>query len=129
MSVLTNPVGWFELYVEDMARARSFYEKVFVRTLSDLPLPGADYSMCVFDSEPNGKATGATGALVQHPKMKPGSGGTLIYFMCTDCAVEAQRAQEHGGAVHEPKRSIGQYGFIAIVGDTEGNVIGLHSMQ
>lgn len=48
MATINNPVGWFELYVSDMNRAKIFYEKVFNRPLSDLPMPGADYSMCTF---------------------------------------------------------------------------------
>lgn len=43
--------------------------------------------------------------------------------------MEAGRAAEHGGKVVKEKFSIGQYGFIAFVEDTEGNVIGLHSIQ
>jgi uncharacterized protein len=49
-------------------------------------------------------------------------------FSCDDCAVEASRAGQNGGRVQKPKESIGQYGFIALVYDTEGNLIGLHSM-
>ncbi|SDY68535.1 VOC family protein [Nitrosomonas sp. Nm33] len=74
-------------------------------------------------------ARGASGALV---KMKDGpSGGNcvLVYFMCTDCAVEATRAAASGGQIVREKMSIGQYGFISLVVDTEGNMIGLHSMQ
>ena len=127
MATINNPVGWFELYVSDMNRAKTFYEKVFNRPLSDLPIPGADYSMCTFAMD--SQATGAAGALVLHPTMKPGTGGTLIYFSCMDCADEQQRVTQYGGLVHQPKHAIGEYGFIAIVGDSEGNTIGLHSMQ
>lgn len=53
----------------------------------------------------------------------------MIYFTCTDCAVEAKRAATNGGNIEKDEFSIGQYGFIALVNDTEGNMIGLHSMQ
>jgi hypothetical protein len=43
--------------------------------------------------------------------------------------VEAARAAEHGGRVVQKKMPIGEYGFIALVNDSEGNLIGLHSMQ
>lgn len=33
-----------------------------------------------------------------------------------------------GGRVLKPKSAIGDYGFIALVHDTEGNLIGLHSL-
>jgi hypothetical protein len=59
----------------------------------------------------------------------PGANGTLVYFSCEDCALEAARAAEHGGRVVQEKMAIGEYGFIALVNDTEGNMIGLHSMQ
>jgi hypothetical protein len=58
----------------------------------------------------------------------PGDGGTLVYFSCADCATEAARVAGAGGVVCQPKMGIGEYGHIAIVQDTEGNTIGLHSM-
>jgi predicted enzyme related to lactoylglutathione lyase len=61
--------------------------------------------------------------------VSPGQGGTMVYFSCEDCAVEAALIEKHGGQVHQPKHSIGEYGFIAIAQDCEGNIIGLHSMQ
>jgi predicted enzyme related to lactoylglutathione lyase len=125
MSALPNPVGWFEIYVADMARAQKFYEAVFQRPLSPLSPPGADYEMLAFAMDSQG--AGASGALVRHPMKGPAEGGTLVYFSCEDCANESARVLAHGGTVHRPKTSIGPFGFIAIVGDTEGNVIGLHS--
>lgn len=122
-----NPVGWFEIYVSDMARARAFYEAVLQTRFTPLSVEGADYEMLMFDGEPD--RAGATGALMRHPMRKPSAEGTLIYFSCLDCAVEAQRAAENGGTIHLPKQSIAPYGFMAIVGDSEGNAIGLHSMS
>lgn len=122
-----NAVGWFELYVNDLARARAFYTAVFKREMQDLPMPEGDMQMCTFASPDD--APGAAGALVKSPKMGPGVGGTLVYFTCADCAEEAGRVKAAGGQVLQPKTSIGQYGFIAMVHDTEGNLIGLHSMQ
>jgi predicted enzyme related to lactoylglutathione lyase len=51
-----------------------------------------------------------------------------VYFSCEDCAVEAARATANGGSIFKEKMSIGEHGFIALVFDTEGNMIGLHSM-
>lgn len=128
MSTLSNPVGWFELYVDDMARAKAFYQAVFQRPMEDLATPpGGDMQMCAFTMNPS--AWGAAGALVKSPHAKPGTAGTLVYFSCADCAVEAARAAAAGGTVCQPRKSIGDYGFIAIVQDTEGNTIGLHSRQ
>jgi uncharacterized protein len=120
-----NVVGWFEIYVADMDRAKSFYKGVFQREMVDLPAMGSDMQMCAFAWVDNG--AGAAGALVKSAAMSPGTGGTLVYFSCEDCAVEAARAVTHGGKLCQEKMSIGEYGFIAIAQDTEGNTIGLHS--
>jgi hypothetical protein len=53
----------------------------------------------------------------------------MVYFACADCAVEAARVKEAGGQIHKEKTSIGQYGFMVLAVDTEGNMIGLHSLQ
>ena len=120
-----NPVGWFEIYVQDMGRARAFYESVFSTRLDRLESP--EIEMWAFPMQQG--AAGSTGALVRAPGYPSGGNSTLVYFTCSDCAVEAKRASESGGAIFKEKFSIGQYGFIALVTDTEGNMIGLHSLQ
>jgi len=72
---------------------------------------------------------GCPGALVKVEGKDSGGGGTIVYFSCDDCGVEASRTVRNGGQIFKPKFSIGQYGFIALVIDTEGNMIGLHSMK
>ena len=123
---MSNPVGWFEIYVQDMDRAKRFYEAVLGLTLSALDSPGMD-TMWAFPMEAT--AYGAPGALVRMPGFASGANSVLIYFSCTDCAVEAARVVGAGGRIQNEKMSIGQFGFIALVFDTEGNMIGLHSMQ
>ncbi|MFC7408261.1 VOC family protein [Hydrogenophaga atypica] len=127
MQAQHNAVGWFELYVDDMARAKAFYQAVFQRDMLDLPAMGEDMAMCAFQWLDN--APGAAGALVKSPHMQPGGGGTMVYFSCADCAVEAGRVTQNGGEVLQPKFAIGEYGFAAVVRDPDGNTIGLHSMQ
>lgn len=120
-----NPVGWFEIYVQDMERAKQFYESVFQGKLEKLESP--DLEMWMF---PMGQDTfGASGALVKMAGFPSGGNSILVYFTCADCAVEAARVAASGGRVHREKMSIGQYGYIALVVDTEGNMIGLHSMK
>jgi predicted enzyme related to lactoylglutathione lyase len=58
-----------------------------------------------------------------------GGNSTMVYFQCEDCAVEGSRVAAAGGKVVREKLSIGQYGFIVLAHDTEGNMIGLHSMR
>lgn len=72
---------------------------------------------------------GCCGALCKMEGCAAGGSGTVVYFSCDDCAVEAARVTANGGRVFKEKFSIGQYGFIAIACDTEGNTIGLHSME
>lgn len=121
-----NPIVWFELYVKDMARAKRFYESVFETKLEklDTPVPGVE--MWKFLSAEN--AAGAAGALVKMKDMESTGNGAIVYFRCNDCAQEARSAAKFGGKVHREKTSIGQHGNIALVYDTEGNMIGLHSM-
>ena len=120
-----NPVGWFEIYVQDIARAKVFYEAVFQITLEKIQPPGME--LWAFPMNPT--RTGCGGALVKMEGKDSGVGGIIIYFTCEDCAVEAARVQEHGGQVVKPKFPIGEYGFISLALDTEGNMIGLHSRR
>jgi predicted enzyme related to lactoylglutathione lyase len=119
-----NPVRWFEIYVQDMARAKRFYETVLGTKLDNLNMPEGE--MWAFPMQPDGG--GAGGALVRMAGFPSGGNSTLVYFASDDCAVEAARVVGAGGKVVKPKMSIGQYGFIALVTDTEGNMVGLHSM-
>ncbi len=119
-----NPAVWFEIYVQEMNRAKKFYESVLQGKLEKLDSPGMD--MWSFPGDMS--APGASGALVKMQGV-PSGGSTLIYFGCEDCAVEEGRVKKAGGSIHKPKFSIGQYGFISLVIDTEGNMFGLHSMK
>ena len=117
-----NPVGWFELYVADMDRAKAFYAAVFGFEFTRLESP---IDLWAFPMQPGGH--GISGALARIDGLDPGGSSVLVYFTCTDCAVQAGRAASHGGTVVKPKFSIGQYGHIAHLRDSEGNMIGLHS--
>jgi len=124
-----NPVTWFEIYVKNVDRAKAFYEKTLATKRQKLETQAGD--VAEMWSFPMGKdAYGATGALV---KMKDGpsggAGGTIVYFECDDCAVEAGRVRSNGGSIMKDKFGIGPHGFIAIGTDTEGNMLGLHSMK
>jgi len=122
---MKNPIGWFEIYVQDMTRAKAFYQEVFGVALTKLEAPEID--MWTFPMDQT--TYGASGALVKMPGFAPGANSVLVYFHCTDCAIEAQKAVNAGGTLQRPKMSIGEYGHIALVIDTEGNMIGLHSVK
>ncbi len=127
-----NPVVWFEIYVQDMPRAKAFYEAVLDIKLEIMPAPTAemDMEMWAFPADKASAQTsyGACGMLVKMEGFSNGGGGTVVYFGCQDCAVEASRVAKNGGNVVKEKFSIGEHGFIALARDTEGNVIGFHSM-
>ena len=53
----------------------------------------------------------------------------MVYFSCEDCAVEESRTVAAGGQVAKPKYSIGEHGFVSLIIDTEGNMVGLHSQR
>lgn len=120
-----NPVNWFEIYVQDMARAKRFYESVFKTKLEKLNSP--EIEMWSFPMEVD--RFGAGGALVRMEGVASGGNSTIIYFICVDCAVEAGRVVAAGGRIFKEKMSIGQYGHIALAFDSEGNMFGMHSMQ
>jgi uncharacterized protein len=129
---MKNPVNWFEIYVQDMDRATSFYEKVLNIRMEKMPLPPGSgdeghFQMLTFpfiESEPN-----ASGALVKMDGMSSGGNSIMVYFTCDDCSVEQGRVGQAGGKILKEKFSIGDYGFCSICMDTEGNTIGLHSMK
>jgi predicted enzyme related to lactoylglutathione lyase len=123
-----NPVGWFEIYVQDMGRARKFYEALFGTKLEKLQSP-AEGELEMWSWPGQQDAYGTPGALAKMKDAPSGGLGTLVYFMCEDCAVQEAKVPGLGGKIHRRKMGIGQYGFISLVLDTEGNMIGLHSMK
>jgi uncharacterized protein len=122
-----NPVGWFEIYVQDIERAIKFYESVFETKLEKLNAPFPEIELWSFPMEQN--EYGAAGALVKMQGAPSGGNSTIVYFHCIDCSVEEGRIAKSGGRIERSKFSIGEHGFISLAFDTEGNMIGLHSMQ
>lgn len=123
-----KPIVWFEIYVNDMKRAKAFYETVFEVNLEELSNP-ATGEMQLYSFPGDMESYGANGALVKMEGMPAGGNSTIIYFGSKDCITEEQRIEKAGGKLHTKKMSIGQYGFISLFFDTEGNIVGLHSME
>lgn len=122
-----NTVGWFDIYVKDMARAKKFYEAVLKQKLQKIGDPTGETEMLSFSGDM--KSYGASGALVKSAHSKPGVGGTMVYFSVEDCAVEEARVATAGGKIVRPKFSIGEFGWVTLCLDTEGNMFGLNSMK
>ncbi len=127
-----NPIVWFEIYVDNMERAKAFYESVFQTKLEKYSSPAAtDGGLEMWGFNGSMNSFGANGALCKMPGIPAGQTSVLIYFNCEDCAVEEQRVIEFGGKVERSKQPIGDggHGHISLVFDTEDNLIGLHSMK
>ena len=106
-----NPVGWFEIYVQDLDRAKKFYESVFQLKLQKLNGPAME--TWAFPMDLN--RWGAGGALVKMDGYPSGGNSTLVYFSCEDCSTEQSRAAKFGGRIHQKKTFIGEYGFISLL--------------
>ncbi len=120
-----NPVCWFDLYVANLERAKQFYEMVFDIKLVDLPIEWGKQSTFPFE---NG-GTNTTGALVEKENYVANENNTVVYFSSEDCVTEEARVEKAGGKIIRPKMAIGEFGFISVLQDTEGNTIGLHSQK
>lgn len=95
-----NPVGWFEIPVTDMARAKTFYEHVLNIKL-DLHELGP-LTMAWFPMRPESK--GAAGSLVKYEAYVPSHHGVLVYFTVTDIDATLKRVNDNGGKILSPKK-------------------------
>ena len=122
-----NAVGWFDIYVDDLNRAVKFYETVLGQKLEEMVDPTGQSQMMSFPADMGNY--GAGGALTKSAHASPGIGGTIIYFSVEDTAGPEARVAKAGGVVARPKFSIGEFGWITLCQDTEGNMFGLNSMK
>jgi uncharacterized protein len=127
---MKNAVNWFEIYTSDFKRAKKFYTEVFNCKLTDIRTNSERHNQmeyAVFQNDENNEDAG--GALVRMDEAKPGIGGTLVYFATEEINTELSRVEAAGGKVIRPKLQVGDFGFIALIEDTEGNMIGLRSCK
>ena len=117
-------ISWFEIYVSDFERAKKFYTEVFRHKLADVEMTNERHSEMKYATF-SGDAV--NGALVKMDAAKPGIGGTLVYFHSEGITPELSRVEAAGGKVLRPKQAVGEFGYIALIQDTEGNLIGLRS--
>ena len=119
---MTHTINWFEIPTSDLDRAARFYEQMLATSLEREQASGGSLQMAVFP----GSETAVRGALIADPRRKPAADGAIVYLHAPDLDGSLARAESAGGQVVMPKTDIGEHGFIALLRDTEGNVIGLH---
>lgn len=120
---MTNTINWFEIPTTDLDRASRFYEVMLGISLKREHFASTDMHMAVFQ----GKEESVRGALIADERRKPVADGALVYLHSPDLDASLARTEQAGGSVVMPKTDIGDPGFIALVRDTEGNVVGLHA--
>lgn len=119
-----NPVGWFELPVNDMDRAMAFYKAVLeVASFERHDMGPLDMAFFPADM----KAYGTGGSLVKGPSYVPSYDGTMVYFSTQDIEGTLERVTAQGGKVITAKMSIGEYGWVGHFEDSEGNRVALHT--
>ena len=120
---MTHTINWFEIPTTDLKRASRFYEDVLGVSFKHEHFAATDMHMAIFQ----GEKESVTGALIADKRRKPVAEGALVYLNARDLDGSLARIAQAGGSVVMPKTDIGEPGFIALVRDTEGNVVGLHA--
>ncbi len=117
-----NPVNWFEIPVNDMAQAKTFYESVFGVEITETEM--GPNKMGFFPMEMG--AAGAAGTLIKGEGYTPSHEGSLVYLHVDKIDATLEAIGGAGGKTLMPRISIGEHGFVARFEDTEGNRVALH---
>ena len=119
---MANQLVWTDIPVTDLDRAMKFYESVLGAPIKKQEYPGFSIGLLP------GEESDVTGCLYVSKEDRPSAQGPLLYFGCNGRLDEAVAAVTPGGGkVLQPKHPIGPHGFRAVVLDSEGNRIALHS--
>ena len=125
---MNNAISWFEIPATDLARATKFYETILGVSLIVMDMPNIKMRMFPLDD----MMTQVGGAVVDSGGFHKHSAtdGPLIYLNGNpDVQTILDKVETAGGKVAVPKTEISpDYGFMAVIIDTEGNRIGLHSV-
>ncbi len=123
-----NAISWFEIPATDLNRAQKFYETIFDMQMAPLDLPNIKMRMFPITDMQNGVG----GALCDSGGFhKPSAtDGPLIYLNANpDVQIVLDKVELAGGKIIVPKTEISpEYGFMAVIIDTEGNRIAFHSV-
>jgi predicted enzyme related to lactoylglutathione lyase len=118
----------FEIHVDDMERAKTFYGEVFGWTFEDY----SEYAGMPYFGAVTGDASemGINGALMQRQSPTPEQNQSVNAFVCT-MGVEkfdetAKKILSRGGKVALPKYALPGMAWLGYFIDTEGNIIGIH---
>ena len=124
----THAINWFEIPVMDFDRAKKFYETIFQYQMPESQMGPARMGFLLYDFQGGGRG----GAIVHNPSFyTPSTNGTLVYLNGEpDLQPVLDRVTAAGGKVTFPKTELGQgLGFWALMEDSEGNRVALHSMK
>ena len=123
----THAINWFEIPVTDFDRAKKFYETIFDYQMPENQMGPARMGFLLYDFQNGGRG----GAIVHNPDFyTPAKNGTLVYLNCDpDLSVVLDKVISAGGKLLQQKTIIGQnLGYWALIEDSEGNRVALHSM-
>ena len=121
-----NAINWFEIPAANFARAVAFYERIMAAKLPiNDSFPGMKMAMFAYE------APGVGGCIIEFDEFRPHADGVRIYLNGgEDLAPILARIEAAGGKVVMPKTLIREdIGFIGMFSDSEGNIVGLHSMH
>lgn len=121
-SVVTN---WFEIPVNEMERAVSFYDALLGTQLQAEPFGGMELAVFPYDASQH-----VTGALMKWEHAAPSMHGSTVYLSVADVAQVLARVEAAGGEVILPRTVLPEgRGAYAQIKDSEGNRVGLWSRQ
>ena len=118
----------FEIHVNDMERAKRFYENVFGWTFEDF----SEYVGYAYFAATTGKEDqlGINGALMQREGDTPEVGEVLNNYVCTmgveDYDSTETKIMSNGGKEYRPKMALPGMAWQGYYFDTEENVFGIH---
>ena len=125
---MPSAITWFQIPASDFARAKTFYESICGYSLQDMGGP-PNMTMWAFPADVRNGEVG--GALIAGEGATPGPGGTVVFLNADpDLQVVLDRVEGAGGKILVLKTDTGMHaGFFAMIADTEGNTVGLHSQR